>query len=114
MMVAAYDWSAFYVGINGGGGSSRKCWDATNDGFGPLSAAPEGCHDATGGTVGGQVGYRWQSAAFVFGVEAQGNWADSAATITACSTPMSATARESMRLAFHRPDRCAWNNDCST
>lgn len=77
MMVAAYDWSGFYVGINGGGGSSHKCWDATNDGFGPLiPAAPEGCHDATGGTVGGQVGYRWQSAAFVFGVEAQGNWAD--------------------------------------
>ena len=26
--------------------------------------------------MGGQVGYRWQSAAWVFGVEAQGNWAD--------------------------------------
>ena len=36
----------------------------------------EGCHDATGGTVGGQVGYRWQSTAWVFGVEAQGNWAN--------------------------------------
>jgi outer membrane immunogenic protein len=32
--------------------------------------------DATGGTVGGQIGYRWQSAAWVFGLEAQGNWAD--------------------------------------
>ena len=28
----------------------------------------------TGGTVGGQLGYRWQSSAWVFGVEAQGNW----------------------------------------
>ena len=36
----------------------------------------EGCHDATGGTVGGQVGYRWQTGPIVFGVEAQGNWAD--------------------------------------
>ena len=35
-----------------------------------------GCHDATGGTVGGQIGYRWQTAGWVFGVEAQGNWAD--------------------------------------
>ena len=35
-----------------------------------------GSHDATGGTVGGQVGYRWQAASWVFGVEAQGNWAD--------------------------------------
>src|SRR6185437_11706669 len=35
-----------------------------------------GCHDATGGTVGGQIGYRWQMSSWVFGVEAQGNWAD--------------------------------------
>jgi len=31
---------------------------------------------ATGGTVGGQVGYRWQAGTSVFGLEAQGNWAD--------------------------------------
>ncbi len=36
----------------------------------------EGCHDATGGLVGGQVGYRWQMSNFVFGVEAQGDWAN--------------------------------------
>lgn len=36
----------------------------------------EGCHDATGGTVGGQIGYRWQASSWVFGLEAQGNWAD--------------------------------------
>ena len=36
----------------------------------------EGSHDATGGTVGGQVGYRWQAGTWVFGLEAQGNWAD--------------------------------------
>ena len=31
---------------------------------------------ATGGTVGGQIGYRWQASSWVFGLEAQGNWAD--------------------------------------
>ena len=36
----------------------------------------EGSHNATGGTVGGQVGYRWQAGTWVFGLEAQGNWAD--------------------------------------
>jgi outer membrane immunogenic protein len=72
-----YDWSGFYVGINGGGGSSHKCWDLTNNlGVIVSPAAFEGCHDATGGTAGGQVGYRWQSQAWVFGVEAQGNWAN--------------------------------------
>jgi outer membrane immunogenic protein len=68
VMAPAYDWSGFYIGLNGGGGSSHNCW--TNAGIG------EGCHDATGGTVGGQIGYRWQMAGWVFGVEAQGNWAD--------------------------------------
>ena len=32
MVQAAYDWSGFYVGINGGGGTSQSDWDA--DGFG--------------------------------------------------------------------------------
>jgi outer membrane immunogenic protein len=71
-----YDWSGFYIGINGGGGSSHKCWDLTNF-LGPVvPSLAEGCHNATGGTVGGQIGYRWQMANWVFGVEGQGNWAD--------------------------------------
>jgi outer membrane immunogenic protein len=68
MLAPIYDWSGFYIGINGGGGTSHKCWD--------FDGSPEGCHDATGGTFGGQIGYRWQTASWVFGVEAQGNWAD--------------------------------------
>ncbi|CCE00082.1 outer membrane beta-barrel protein [Bradyrhizobium sp. STM 3809] len=68
-MVAINDWSGFYLGINGGYGSSRNCWTLVN---GPA----EGCHNATGGTVGGQFGYRWQMGQVVFGLEAQGNWAD--------------------------------------
>src|ERR1700761_1939217 len=66
---AAYDWSGFYIGINGGGATSRFDWNA--DGFGD-----EGSHNATGGTVGGQFGYRWEMSSWVFGLEAQGNWAD--------------------------------------
>ena len=71
-----YNWTGFYVGINGGGGSAHKCWDLVNFIVPVIPARPEGCHDATGGTVGGQVGYRWQTTNWVFGVEAQGNWAD--------------------------------------
>jgi outer membrane immunogenic protein len=71
MAVAVYNWSGFYAGVNGGWGSSRQRWDETFGGIFPL-----GSHDATGGTVGGQIGYRWQAASWVFGVEAQGNWAD--------------------------------------
>jgi len=73
MIAAIYDWSGFYIGANGGWGSSRNCWD-----FLPVAGGvtPEGCHDATGGVAGGQVGYRWQSGGWVFGLEAQGDWAD--------------------------------------
>jgi outer membrane immunogenic protein len=67
-----YDWSGFYLGINGGWGSSHKCWDSVA----PFLIGAEGCHDATGGTIGGQIGYRWQTGTWVFGLEGQGNWAD--------------------------------------
>ena len=79
MVAPVYDWSGFYIGVNGGGGTSHKCWDLTTAvlvGRVVVPPGPEGCHDATGATVGGQIGYRWQSAAWVFGLEAQGNWAD--------------------------------------
>lgn len=69
VMATIYDWSGFYIGVNGGGGWSNSSWEAVNRG-------QEGSHDASGGTVGGQVGYRWQTGPLVFGVEAQGNWAD--------------------------------------
>ncbi|MBR0800995.1 outer membrane beta-barrel protein [Bradyrhizobium jicamae] len=83
VVAAAYDWSGFYVGVNGGGGWSRTCWDALPfpiniPALGPPFniSGPEGCHTASGGTAGGQIGYRWQQASWVFGLEAQGNWAD--------------------------------------
>ena len=77
MIAAIYDWSGFYVGVNGGGASAHKCWNVTDIGPAQLATAvSEGCHNATGGLVGGQVGFRWQSANFVFGVEGQGDWAD--------------------------------------
>jgi outer membrane immunogenic protein len=67
-------WDGVYIGGNGGWGSSRKCWDFTMPTA--VFVAAEGCHDATGGVAGGQIGYRWQIAAWVFGIEGQGDWAD--------------------------------------
>jgi outer membrane immunogenic protein len=69
-----YDWSGFYAGINGGWGTSHNCWTRTAGAV--VAPVSEGCHDADGGTVGGQIGYRWQASNWVFGLEAQGNWAD--------------------------------------
>jgi outer membrane immunogenic protein len=73
-IAAVYDWSGFYIGGNGGWGTSRKCWDAST-GVGGTFLAAEGCHDAGGAVAGGQIGYRWQNGALVLGVEGQGDWA---------------------------------------
>ena len=86
MIAAIYDWSGFYIGANGGWGSSHKCWDR-NTALGGVFLASEGCHDATGGVAGGQLGYRWQTSAWVFGVEIQGDWADLSGSNASAVTP---------------------------
>jgi outer membrane immunogenic protein len=69
-----YNWSGFYIGANGGWGQSRNCWDLVN--VVVLGTFDEGCSSRSGGLAGGQIGYRWQANQWVFGVEAQGDWAD--------------------------------------
>ena len=41
MIAAVYDWSGFYIGANGGWGSSRNSWDSVA----PNCFGPEGSHD---------------------------------------------------------------------
>jgi outer membrane immunogenic protein len=65
--VTAYNWTGFYLGINGGFGWGDSDWS----GFG-ASNKP------TGGMVGGTVGYNWQGAGspWVLGVEGDVDWAN--------------------------------------
>jgi outer membrane immunogenic protein len=72
-VVPIYDWTGFYIGANGGWGNSHNCWDFVTVGG---AVARDGCRDASGGIIGGQIGYRWQTGQFVFGLEGQGDWAD--------------------------------------
>ena len=74
-LAAVYDWSGFYVGLNGGGASSHLCFTIFSNNNAPVPPALEGCHNATGGLVGGQIGHRWQFTNWVLGLEAQGDWA---------------------------------------
>ena len=68
-----YDWTGFYIGANGGWGQNRNCVDFVDvAGF----DFADGCRERSGGLVGGQIGYRWQANSWVFGLEAQGDWAD--------------------------------------
>src|SRR5438270_34355 len=73
MVAPIYDWTGFYIGANGGWAESRQCVDF----FNTLGTAfVTGCNNRSGGVIGGQLGYRWQANQFVFGLEAQGDWAD--------------------------------------
>lgn len=73
MIAPIYDWTGFYIGANGGWGETRNCADFLT--AGGLATA-EGCGSRSGGLFGGQLGYRWQASQWVFGLEAQGDWAD--------------------------------------
>jgi outer membrane immunogenic protein len=59
-----YNWTGFYIGINGGGGFGRSTWDTT------------GGFNTSGGLVGGTLGYNWQAGQAVFGLEGDIDWAD--------------------------------------
>ena len=68
-----YNWTGFYVGANAGYGWTEDCLRVSGP-FGQFFE--EGCHNATGGVAGGQVGYRWQfDTPMVWGLEVQGDWA---------------------------------------
>ncbi len=83
-----YDWTGFYIGANGGWGQSRNCWDFVD--VAGLSVA-SGCRDRSGGLAGGQIGYRWQMSQWVFGLEAQGDWADLSNTRVSLFDPFFST-----------------------
>ena len=81
-----YNWGGFYIGANGGYGWSHQCIDVTAvNGISDVFA--EGCRNAGGGVAGGQVGYRWQAANWVFGLEAQGDWANIRTSRTSLFVP---------------------------
>jgi outer membrane immunogenic protein len=63
--VAQYNWTGFYLGINGGGGWGDSDWN----GFG-LGNKP------SGGMIGGTAGYNWQApgSPWVFGLEGDIDW----------------------------------------
>ena|SRR5579863_441025 len=60
--VPAYNWSGFYLGINGGGGWGNSNWSSA------------GGFNLSGGQVGGTAGMNWQAGHAVFGLEGDADW----------------------------------------
>ena len=78
----AYNWSGFYLGVNGGGGWGHSNWD--------TSAARIG---TSGGLAGGTAGYNYQfNSNVVLGLEGDIDWAHltgtnaSAGCVAGCTT----------------------------
>jgi len=61
-MTQAYNWTGFYLGLNGGGGWGDSHWQGV------------GRADLSGGQVGGTAGYNWQIGRSVLGVEGDIDW----------------------------------------
>ncbi len=76
----AYNWSGFYLGLNGGYAKG------TTD-FGIAGASI----DTSGYLIGGQIGYNWQPGNWVFGVEADLDWAGIDGSETGVSGVLTAT-----------------------
>jgi outer membrane immunogenic protein len=66
-----YNWTGFYIGINGGGGWGHSNWDPWPGSF-----------NTSGGLVGGTVGYNWQFGQWVWGLEGDADWSDIKGTTT--------------------------------
>jgi outer membrane immunogenic protein len=63
-----YNWTGFYVGIEGGGGwADTRHTNADN-------GANSGTVGIDGGLFGGTYGYNWQSGSWVFGLEGDFSW----------------------------------------
>ncbi len=87
-VVPVYNWGGIYFGVNGGWGFGNSQW--TNSLFVPTTT---GDFSISGGVVGGTIGVNFQTDAFVFGVEADGDgsWikghtSDAPCFVFACET----------------------------
>ncbi len=80
---SAQNWTGFYVGLNvGGAWNSAEFTDLGdgNKGFSFPAGQTFWSPDAGGFIVGGQIGFNWQVANIVYGIEADFNWANARAS----------------------------------
>src|SRR5262245_28160196 len=103
-LAPVYNWTGFYIGINGGGAWGRSDWTAP-----AFPAFNTGNFDVSGGLVGGTIGYNWQAGNWVYGIEGDIDWADiSGSTTFACpvgcqtSNTWLGTARGRIGYAYDR------------
>ncbi len=92
-----YNWTGFYLGINGGAGWGSSQWDGVDK------------FTVSGGMIGGTIGYNWQFGQLVAGIEGDIDWTGiRGSTNTNCPLGCDtrnhwlATARARLGYAFDR------------
>jgi outer membrane immunogenic protein len=92
-----YNWTGFYIGVNGGGAFGHSNWDSAT-GF-----------NLTGGLIGGTIGFNWQPGPLVLGIESDLDWSGISGSTTnlcplGCKTANSwlGTVRGRVGYAFDR------------
>ena len=76
-----YNWSGFYLGINGGGGWGRSWWQSQSTGI-----------DLSGAQVGGTAGYNVQFGNAVLGLEGDLDWSNLKGTSGTVACPGCSTS----------------------
>jgi outer membrane immunogenic protein len=81
VVVPMYDWTGFYVGINGGWGRADFDHSFNTSGHYNFFAGDTFDYSKSGGVLGGHAGYNWQAGQWVFGIEGaiMKTWLDSGA-----------------------------------
>ena len=101
-----YNWTGFYLGINGGGGWSRESWVDNS-----LSGLPSTDFRPAGGVFGGQLGYRWQWNQLVFGVEGSWDWAGLSDSFTGVSQGFGFTEGLKIKSLYTVTGQVGWALD---
>jgi outer membrane immunogenic protein len=126
-VVVPFSWTGFYIGLNAGGAWSDRdigySLPPFTSGVVATCGAPAGvalpapttanlsatCSDGSSFTGGGQIGYNWQTGAFVLGVEGDVMWRDldtvqftRFGTNTTAGAPMGSVATDT---AYHRSNQ---------
>jgi outer membrane immunogenic protein len=78
--VPAYNWSGFYLGVNGGGAWGTSNWSTVGNSF-----------NLSGAQVGGTAGMNWQTGHAVFGLEGDVDWSGVRGTAAPALCPGCAT-----------------------
>ncbi len=103
---APFNWGGFYVGANGGYGFGSSSWSAppaTLAGFIISPAIETGSFNPRGFLAGGTLGLNLQASAFVFGVEADGDWTnlDGSSSNAYCSSNTAGATCETKSVDLH-------------